>query len=202
MAIRSVLLVPGLFEPPLALYPLRNALAKAFPRVTVWRDRWVFRNLDRSVQRIADAISSDAIAGEGAKDMAIVTHSFGDWVVRQAIARCTHHRVAALVSIAPAMRAGFLSRLGYLISWKLTPELTVINDRHRVAECLDCDSDLQRLVLWARFDESLRQVALPPSLHTQTECVTATHLTIVLQADVQRRTVKFIRSVESPTATR
>jgi hypothetical protein len=192
VTIRRVLLIPGLLEPRVALWPLQRALAESFPQADIWRDRIVFRDLDRSVGRLAEAIS-----GADRKDLAIVTHSFGDWVTRQAIARTESHRVAALVSIAPAMRAGLLSRLAYLMTWRLTPELTVINDRRRVGEHLDCDADLKRLVLWARFDESLRRVPLSTDGHTRVECVTATHLSIVLQPKVLARTADFIRSVDA-----
>jgi hypothetical protein len=185
--IQEVLLVPGLFEPPAALGPLRRHLAGHFPRVWTWRDRWVFRDLQRSVDRLGQALARDA-----GPPLGLVTHSFGDWVVRHALRQTPQHRVAALVSLAPVMRAGLLSRLAGLLSCNRVPELAVINDAHRAASALSIDPAIRRLVVWARFDESVRPIELPPQANTRCETVNAVHLSIIIQPAVLRRVAGFL----------
>lgn len=191
LAIEQILLVPGLLEPGWAFAPLRSSLVADHYRVDIWRDRWAFRNLPASVQRIGRDISGD---GEH-RDLAVVTHSFGDWVVRQAIAQTPGHRIAALVSLAPVMRAGLLLQLMYAITWKLCPEVAVINDAHRAAANIDCDGQLRRLLIWARFDESLRRIDLPATDRTRVEIVTGTHMSLIIQPSVIRRVRDFLQEV-------
>tara|TARA_R110002049_G_scaffold182485_2_gene350372 strand:+ start:113435 stop:113971 length:537 start_codon:yes stop_codon:yes gene_type:complete len=165
------------------MLPLRSCLSTKCNEVEIWRDRLAFRKLDSSVDRLATRI-----AGDPGDDQAIgiVTHSFGDWVARAALAKQKTHRVGALVSIAPVMRAGFLPTLAYLLTGNLIPEIAVILDRNQASANIDCDPNLRRMVVWSKFDESLRRVDLAKYKNIQTRDVAATHLTIVLQRNVHR----------------
>ena len=171
------------------MWPLRRSLRHHCDRVDCWRDRIVFRDLQASVDRVANEISGDA-AQQGT--VAIVTHSFGDWIARAAIAQSPNHRVKSLVSLAPVMRAGFLPMVAYGLTGNLVPEIKVIMNSAAASANLDCDDRVRRLVIWSRFDESLRQVALDGINNLEVERVWATHLSIPWQPNTRRLTSNFL----------
>jgi hypothetical protein len=186
---RRLILVPGLLETGFGFIPLKRSLQKHDVHVEQWRDRIVFRSLESSVDRLAEAISGDA-SSDGA--IGIVTHSFGDWVARAAIAKCKRHRVRALVSLAPVMRAGFLPSVLYLLTGNLIPEIKVIMDKGTASANLDCDHQMRRLVIWSRFDESLRRVPLDDLPNVEVQQIYGTHLSMVWQPNVIYRVNEFL----------
>ncbi|WP_145167754.1 lipase family protein [Rubripirellula lacrimiformis] len=177
----KILLIPGLLEPRLLFLPLKLSLSKHVDHVECWRDRIVFRDLETSINRLAEAIAGK-VAEQGA--IAIVTHSFGDWIARAAIAMSRQHRVTAMVSLAPAMRAGFFPSLLFGLSGNLIPEIKVLMNRDSASANLDCDDRVRRLVIWSRFDESLRSVPLDGISNLQVQRVWATHFSIPWQPNV------------------
>ncbi len=186
---QEIILVPGLFEPRFALWPLQRSMQPHCDRFEYWQDRLAFRQLEVSVDRMTDRIAGDA-ERDGA--IGIVTHSFGDWVARAAIANQSNHRVSTLVSLAPVMRAGFLASAAYTLSGSLIPEVAVTIDPNRASANLDCDPRIRRMVVWSKFDESLKSVDLTHLNHILTRRVTATHLTIALQPNVHRLVNEFM----------
>jgi hypothetical protein len=183
-----VILVPGLLEPHFAFWPLRHRLRRPGVRVDFFADRLAFRKIDDSIGRLTELIE----AGPNDRSIGVVTHSFGDWVARQAIAQASNSRVSALVSVAPVMRAGFLPAVVQLVSGNLIPEIKIIMDRDEAAKNIDCDDSVARLVLWARFDECLRSVDLDRIRNLESQQVVATHLSIVLQPNVISRIESFL----------
>ena len=105
---RRVLIVGGFCEHPALLMPLRYALSKDFDRVEIWNDAIVCRNLDNSVIKLRDAIQRHENHGE---TVLLVTHSFGDWIARQALLELSDHRERKLVSIAPIMAASPIAKI-------------------------------------------------------------------------------------------
>lgn len=188
-AVKEIILVPGLFEPRFALWPLRSSLRTHCDQVECWRDRIAFRKLEASVNRMADRIAGDPVV-DGA--IGIVTHSFGDWIARAAIAKQPNHRIRVLVSLAPVMRAGFLPSLLYALTGNLVPEIAVIMDATGASANLDCDPRIRRLVVWSKFDESLRSVELSQFDNIQTRRVFATHFSIAWQPNVVRLVNDFM----------
>ncbi|TWT54711.1 hypothetical protein Pla22_23620 [Rubripirellula amarantea] len=186
---RSVILIPGLFEPSIALLPLQISMQTHAETIERWHDRIAFRSFEKSVSRLADAIAGDP---DELGSIGLVTHSFGDWVARAAIAKSSHHRVRSMVSLAPVMRSGFLSWLAYALTWKLIPEIKVIMDRELACANLNCDQRVRRLVIWSHFDESLRQMPLDQVPNVRVEKVWATHLSIAWQPRVLRLAKNFL----------
>ena len=184
--IQRVILIPGLLEPPLALWPMKRALQKHCGHVECFSDRWIFRRIQRSIDRLVDEISGD----DHEQSIAIVTHSFGDWVARQAIAQSSAHNVVALVSVAPVMRAGLVAWGLRLASANLIPEVKIITDPKRAAENLDLDQQVRRLVIWAKIDECIRSVPLEHI--PDVERYMATHLSVILQPNILRRVEDFV----------
>lgn len=184
-----LILIPGLFEPRFAFLPLKRALAEKVDHVECWRDRIAFRSVEDSVNRLADTIAEN---GDDRGTIGIVTHSFGDWVARAAIAKSQSHRVTAMVSLTPVIRAGFLPSLLYGLTGNLVPEIKVIMNRDRASANLDCDDRVRRLVIWSRFDESLRPVPLDHVRNLQVERVWATHFSIPWQPNVIRIVSRYL----------
>ncbi len=189
MHFRELILIPGLLEPHFAFFPLKRSLKRCGEQVHCWPDRLVFRSLDASVDRLVEAIAGDPTQlGE----IAIVTHSFGDWIARAALAKSARHRVTAMVSLTPVMRAGFLPSLLYGVSGNLIPEIRVIMNSELAAAHLDCCQSARRLVVWSRFDESLRAIPLDHLSNVQVQRVWATHMSIVWQPNVIRLVNDFL----------
>ena len=187
--IRQVILIPGLFEPRFALAGLRYSLAKHCGQVEYWRDRLAFRSVETSISRLGEVIAGDPFQSGS---IALVTHSFGDWIARASIARASNHRVGALVSLAPVMRAGFLPGLLYGMTGNLVPEIEVIMDQAKASADLDCDDRIRRLVIWSRFDESVRRVPLDHIHNLEVQRVIATHFSIAWQPHVVRLVNEFV----------
>lgn len=186
--INRILLIPGLLEPRLAMCPLQYRLRKHFEHVEVWRDRYIFRNVDASVARLSDWIRDDC----SEKSLAIVTHSFGDWIARQAIAQTPNHRVAALASIAPVMRSGCIVNAIHYAGGDFIPEIAIIADSERASENLNCDPSVRRLVVWAKFDIGVRTINLSHLSHINTRRVAATHLSVIMQPNVHAMIEQFL----------
>ena len=115
--LRRIILVPGLFEPRSVFWPLKWMLNRRCEHVEVFRDRRAIRDVDESVRRLAGMLAESSED----RSVALVTHSFGDWVARQAVARTAQPHVDALVSIAPVMRAGLFAKGLHVVSGNLIP---------------------------------------------------------------------------------
>ncbi len=185
----QLILVPGLLELRCSLLAMQWSLGKGGVPVDRWRDRLVFRSLQESVNRLAVAIGGDA---NESGSIGLVTHSFGDWVARSAIAQSKQHRVSTMVSLAPVMRSGFLTSLLYGLSGNLIPEIEVIMDRDKAAAHLDCDARIRRLVIWSRFDESVRSIDLGHLANVRVARVWGTHHSMVWQPNVIRLASAFL----------
>lgn len=186
---QKVVLIPGLLETHFAMWSLRRSLSRHCEHTEYWRDRVLFRNVQASVDRLADVIQGDV---DQHGPIGIVTHSFGDWIARAAIAQSTRHRVTALVSIAPVMRAGLLPTIGYALTGNLAPEIEIIKNRDKASANLDCDSRVRRLVIWAHVDESLRQVPLDKIRNLEVKRIWGTHLSIIWQPNTLRLVSDFL----------
>ena len=187
----QLILVPGLLEPCFAFLPLKRSLSNHCPRIDCWRDRLIFRDIEASVNRLAAMISRDA---NDRCAIGIITHSFGDWIARAAITRSRQHQVKMMISLAPVMRSGFLPTLLYGFSGNLIPEVKVIMNGNDAMANLDCDDRVRRLVIWSRFDESLRSVPLDHIRNLQVQRVWATHFSIPWQPNVLRAIDCFLSS--------
>lgn len=188
VSIDRVLLIPGLLELRLAMLPLSHRLATQWENVEIWRDRYIFRDVDASVARLCDWIRDDG----SEKNLAIVTHSFGDWLARRAIAQTPDHRVVALASIAPVMHSGCVIDAIHYAGGDFIPEIKIIADSDVAAENLDFDRAVRRIVIWARVDLAVREINLHHLPHVTTKNVLATHLSVILQPNVHTTIERFL----------
>lgn len=186
----DVLLIPGFCEPRSLLWPMAWTARRHAAQVRIWRDRYLFRSLPASVQRLRGALQSN---GESSIPLVVITHSFGDWVLRQAMADLSEHRVTGIVSLAPVMRALPLARLARLGGLGVVPEVPVMSDAVRAGEHLEHCSHLDHLVVWAALDWLVPAAKLPASDRREIRRVVATHLSIVLQPNVHAIVSEFLR---------
>ena len=186
--IEKVVLIPGFCEPRFLLWPLQHSLRRHCDDVKLWRDRMVFRNLDRSVARLKTLLKEPRSGGS----IALVTHSFGDWVARRAIAESQSHPVSALVSIAPVFRAGLVPTLLHQTTCNLIPEVAVMGDPVRASCNSHLDQHVRRLVIWATVDAYVRpvdfDVAPLPTVHR----LTGTHMSVAMQPNSLRLIEQFL----------
>lgn len=175
---RTVLLVPGLFSPRWHMSGLLGRLQRSGFRARVWDDASVFRNLDSSIERLHRDISAHE------PGIGVVTHSFGDWLFRQAVAgsACS---VTSLVSLVPVMRASTVAKLLAPLG-RIAPEIAVMAREDRSARALGTPPEIRRLVVWARFDPWVRRTALDAFENTRSVVVTGSHNSILWQPQVQR----------------
>ncbi|EMI43021.1 esterase/lipase family protein [Rhodopirellula sp. SWK7] len=193
--IDRIVLIPGLMEPRTLMFPMCFRLRRFRKHVSIWHDRYVFRNTEASISRLAELISDD----KSAERIGIVTHSFGDWIARQAIARTQNHRVGGLVSIAPVIGCGFIPKIMHCLGGDLIPEIAIIANPEKAMASLQCDPKVKRMVIWAQIDLGVRRVDLSHLPDVDVRCVPATHMSVVMQPNVISIVERFLFGDEMPT---
>ncbi|TWT82421.1 hypothetical protein CA13_38840 [Planctomycetes bacterium CA13] len=188
---RRILLVPGFCEPRFLLKPLRHAIRRSHQSVEIWRDRWVGRSLQTSIDRLKCDLGRDA--DDADHSVAIVTHSFGDWVTRQAIAELPpNHHVTHLVSIAPIMTTSPIAMGLAAIGGGLISEVPVMARKKRASMNNRLNPNLNRLIIWAKADVWVRPVEFSNKPNLKIESVWASHLSVALQPNVHRKVCEFL----------
>lgn len=199
-------MVPGFFEPRPLLWPLRLTLrtptvinGHCTRKVRIFKDRIAFRDLDNSASRLQQQIES--LVTEPNHSVAIVTHSFGDWVARQAISRVFERfegsvlPAISLVSIAPIMTASPVARGLHWFGGNLFSEVAVMSDASRASSNGMFDLAIPRLVIWANADIWIRKLEVKENPLLEMRHVWATHLSIVLQPSVHKSVKRFVNGV-------
>ncbi|WP_144057487.1 hypothetical protein [Novipirellula maiorica] len=186
--IDKVLLIPGFCEPPLFLWPLKVSLQRHCDDVQLWPDRMIFRNLEKSVARLQSTLQEHRSSGS----IALVTHSFGDWIARRAITESRSHHVSSLVSIAPVMQAGIVPDLLHHATGNVIPEIAVMGDPLRANCDADVDANVRRLVIWANIDMYVRPVELDENSAATVHHLVGSHLTVAMQPNSLRLITQFL----------
>lgn len=184
--VERILLVPGLLEPRISMWPLKWRLGRQGAQVEIWRDRYIYRSLEGSVSRLADTIAEET------RPLTLVTHSFGDWVARAAIARCPEHRIDALVSVAPVIATGPIPVAMHLLTAGTVPELQVMMDPSSAGSHLNPDPSVRRMLIWARIDHFVRSVPDHEIPDARIVRVAATHLSVILHPGACREIEQFV----------
>lgn len=187
--IRRVLLVPGFCEPRWLLWPVGRALRNSGRSVEMWHDRMVCRSLDQSIdllrRELEKAIHDDA-------SLAIVTHSFGDWMVRQAIAQSSRSTVAALVSLTPVIGPSPFAKVLKCLGGGCVSEIAVMTDSIRAGEHANLNSSIRRMVVWAAIDLWVRAIEFENVENIEVRRCLATHLSIALQPNIHQQINQFL----------
>ncbi|WP_146597920.1 esterase/lipase family protein [Novipirellula aureliae] len=203
---QTVILVPGFCEPRPLLWPLRLTLRSpavvnghCTRKVRIFKDRIVFRDLENSASKLRQQIES--LLKEPNHSVAIVTHSFGDWVARQAISRVLQDfegrdaPAISLASIAPIMTASPIARGLHWLGGDVISEVAVMSNASRASTNVTFDVAIPRLIVWANVDVWIRTMELEGNALLEIQHIWASHLSIVLHPRVHRSVKKFINGV-------
>lgn len=184
-----IVLVPGFCEPRWLLWPLKTALSDCADCVEIWHDDLVHRKLERSIDKLHDAF---AIWNRDHQRVAVVTHSFGDWITRQALARSQQHPVHAIASIAPIIAASPIAKVIRCLGGNWISEVPVMANRERASEFATVSPEVRRLIIWGAADPWVRPYPFAESVNQKVEHVYATHITVVLQPAIHRSVRRFL----------
>jgi hypothetical protein len=184
-----ILLVPGFCEPHCLMWPFKRALADCADHVEIWNDNRVLRKLDHSVARLKSSLFAWS---QNHQRLSIVTHSFGDWITRQALAGMPQHSVVALASIAPIISASPIAKILRCFGGNCISEVPVMANLARASEFATVAPPVRRLVLWGFADAWARPFPFDEAVNQQVQHVRATHLSIVLQPSIHRRVKSFL----------
>jgi len=178
LPLERILLVPGFMSPGWMFAPLHRALGDSFPSVEVWDHPTVFDEPARIVAALANELRN------ANQRIGIVSHSFGDWIVRGAIAQSKTKDVGKLISICPVTTSVPTARLLRKVSLDVTPELQLMCDEFRSSASLDFNSSIDHLVLWATFDVFVFKPSPWPREETEHRSVLGTHNSILFQPNI------------------
>ena len=194
--------MPGFFSPRWMLRPMRRGLSdrliqsadrgearERFDRVSIWDNAVVFKPPTQSVIRLCDHLTrSDG-------PVALVTHSFGDWIARQSIDQLVRRGdwmpVRAVVSLAPVWVDAPAARLAAKLGGRFLPEIAVMSDPEAAARAVTLPPTIERLVVWATFEPWVRPIA-PRGVEAEVRFVAGTHNSIVLQRHVWDLVADFL----------
>lgn len=187
---RKVVLVPGFMSPSWLLWPLHRHLCSRFPEVVLWDHPHIFSEPYAVAEEFRSWLRTQLGRGN---QVALVTHSFGDWVARWAI-QSDDVVIEKLLSICPVVDTVPAARLFAAFSQNLIPEVRVMSDGETASACLELPSDVDHLVIWARWDFWIRRRELLPHIETDQRIVNGFHNSVVIQPGVWKQIERFLNS--------
>ncbi|QDT11932.1 hypothetical protein K239x_39340 [Planctomycetes bacterium K23_9] len=157
------------------VYPLQRYLRKRFSSVVCWDYPRVFTDLDRTLDQLALRFDQHT---DGS--VAVVAHSFGDWVVRSALHRMKSRAVNSLVSVCPVVTSVAAAEILSQVSSDLVPELTVMANVEQSEVPLPNQMNIKRSLVWARGETLVRRPK-DLAMYDRERRVFAFHNTILFQ---------------------
>ena len=185
-------LVPGLFSPRWMMLPIATYLRRHVDSVSAWDHPTVLGDMQRNIRALDGYLCGVIHDGPSA----IVTHSFGDWVVRRVLQRRRYDGrklPTHLVSIGPVVTANRASIIADRLVGGRVPELAIMADEDAASESLTIPPSVAHLALWPRWDVWIRRAEYP-SPQTIEHRVWATHNSALFQPRVMRTVADFLRS--------
>lgn len=184
----NVLLVPGLFSPRWLMRPMGYFLSKRFDSATVWdHPHWL-----GDVQSNVDALEDQWCRLDPMIPFAVVTHSFGDWIVRELMSRRGLRQPSHLVSIAPVVTNNAAASLvGKLVGDRIG-EVSIMRDRDLASKNLCVPPTVRHLAIWPRMDLWIQKRDFR-SPQTICQNVWATHNSAPVQIGVMNRVERFLK---------
>lgn len=183
---RQVILVPGLFSPRWHMAGLRRSLRHERLDAETWDDALVFGDLDKSVERLRQTILD---RGPG---LGVASHSFGDWLLRQALHGMDDCPVRRVVSLVPVVTTSFAARLVNPLVGRFVPEVAVMSDEERASAAKVLPAAIDHLIVWARIDPWIRKPGGHALSGANCTTVFGTHNSVLWQPCVQRTVAKFL----------
>ncbi len=178
-----ILLVPGFTSPRWVLLPLYLYLKRKHPHIELWDHPRVFSELNVTIEALADKLRAATKAGQNVK---LVSHSFGDWVARSALAEAGEVRVAKLISITPVVERVPPARWVCRLTGRMIPELQVMADAERAAAHLEAAAKVEHILIWAKWDLIVRRPKPWPDSAAREFSLPGMHMTLPFQPRLWR----------------
>ena len=196
-------LVPGLFSPRWMMLPMAAYLRRRLDRVTAWDHPTVFGDMDRNVRTLDGYLSEHLGDRRPAPPVALVTHSFGDWITRRVLQRRRYDGrplPTHLVSIGPVVTSNPASAIADRVVGGRITEIAIMADEDLASESLVIPPSVAHLALWPRIDPWIRRSSYR-SPQTIERRVWASHNSALFQPGVMRTVGDFLasRTVAPPT---
>jgi len=186
----EVLLVPGFMSQRWSLWLMFCYLKSRFPSATAWDYPQVFTDIETTIDRLAELIDSKTSDG---RTLGLVTHSFGDWVARAALAKAGNRGVRKVVSIAPVVTAVPVARMLHKLTGARVPELRIMADEQQASAAPHLDPFIDHLVLWAKWEWLVVRPDDWPNEYSLHETKAGTHVSLVFQPRIWRRVAQHLR---------
>lgn len=182
-------IVPGLFSPRWMVRPMAAYLRRHVAVVDAWDHPVVFGEMDRNVRTVGQYLEHIA---DRSMPTAVITHSFGDWIMRQAIDRYPEHQVGHWVSIGPVVTDNRSSKWVGRLTGDSIPEIAIMRDAARAGSRTKLPSSVLHLVLWPKLDVWIRRGEYLSDPVDEID-VWATHNSALFQYGVWRTVRDFLR---------
>lgn len=183
-----IIVVPGLFSPRWLMVPLRRGLEREFETVEIWdHPKWI-----GEIPTCCDALAQRLIQMERSVPTAIISHSFGDWIVRDTLANRIVRRPTHLVSLAPVVTDNPAAKFAGRLIGDRIDEIAIMRNPALAGRNLMIPPDVRHLAMWPRIDPWIQHRAYrsPQTI----ECnVWATHNSIPLQPKIWSMISKFLK---------
>lgn len=177
--------------------PLGAYLRRRFGGVVLWDHPGWLDSLPNNQQALRQFVSSlpPTTADrrrESKPSIAFVSHSFGDWIVRDTIAALPQLNVTHVASIAPVVRSNRASKMAAWVVGDRIDEIAVMRRDAIASAHLRLPRSTRHLTLWAKLDCWVtRRDGCSPQTIDQT--VWATHNTAPMHPGVMVSIEQFLR---------
>jgi pimeloyl-ACP methyl ester carboxylesterase len=184
-----VVFVPGLLSPPGLMKPITNAFSNRAAKATLWQHPTRTGPMSRNITALSgylNQLASDRMP------LALVGHSFGDWVIRHVLDSLTENPTH-IVSIGPVVHPPRGIRLARKIAGRRYAELNLLADHETLANPIELPPMVRHLVLWPSIDFWFRRGPYG-SPQTLQRTIFGTHDSLLFQPNVRRLMDQFFRS--------
>ncbi|WP_442506718.1 esterase/lipase family protein [Novipirellula sp. SH528] len=189
--IDTAILVPGFMSPAWMMWPLAHSLTNEVDSVVRWDYPRVFTDIEATIRSLASEIQSRR---SHSQHLAIVTHSFGDWIARSALQRIEHHPPTRVVSICPVTTrivvASFMSQL----TRRVLPELSVMSNQSLAEVPLPSAPSITHRVIWASGELLVPRYIPDPHPSLKETTVLGMHNSVLWQPNLWRQVKKDLSS--------
>jgi len=168
--------------------PLARALRRGGIVAETWDGASVFGPLEKSIDGLQACLDRFR-RQHGA--VAMVSHSFGDWIGRQVLARGGPAGVSSLVSLAPVVAKSPAAYLATFLGGGVAPEVRTMADHARASSALHLPDGIDRLIVWARVDPWIGRPQRGDLDGIRQITVCGTHNSILFQRPVHRLVARF-----------
>lgn len=135
------------------LLPLARQLRRSPMRVITWDYPRVFSNIDESVATLSSLMQRENRMG---RSIGLITHSFGDWIARQAVASLEEVSIARWISICPVIREVPVAQWIHRWCGDRLAEIAIMADPEEASANLVDGSAVKHTTIWAQWEWLVR----------------------------------------------